>query len=154
MWVGFFLTIYIFLLFLASMCTNCLIFAWYLCLFQFPNDPAWRHQQLDAILAKTATNPTGCKVWLGSPQCKYGKIRYKLPGDTNAKPLYIHRLSYMLYMDNFDLPKDGEISHRCHTPKCICPHHMVLEDHETNQERITSRQQGICTKNLSPHCIF
>lgn len=75
------------------------------------------------LLNKVMMEPnTGCWLWIGSTNNKYGKINKRLA----------HRVSYETFVG--PLIKDLFVCHKCDTPLCINPHHLFLGTRSENQK--------------------
>lgn len=101
----------------------------------------------------------GCILWEGAKYSSgYGRIRNTFPGPPNE--IHVHRLMYMASIKSSTLEKVDEaghvldVSHICHCKSCVKPEHLVLENHETNMERMHCISQGVCTRNHLPHCLL
>lgn len=84
--------------------------------------------------AKVDTNPTptGCWLWIGAKfACGYGQLRIQ------GKLRYAHRLAYELKYGSL-LP-GFEVCHRCDTPLCVNPAHLVLGTHADNMHDMVAK---------------
>ena len=109
--------------------------------------------QLQTLLQKCNKNyDTGCLLWPGNVN-SYGRIRFSIQGQP-ARRYYVHRLIYM-FTTRMDLSDEGvELSHLCHTPRCVRYDHIVPEPHSTNMERLHCKKQGHCIGSHEPKCLL
>lgn len=105
------------------------------------------------LLKNTGLTEKGCIVWYGCGDARYGRKYFKFPGQAPTY-MYTHRLSYLLHNRLESLPPHVDISHRCHTPRCVRADHLVAEPHGVNMDRNTCHLQNKCTKNHYPPCIL
>ena len=111
------------------------------------------------------TGPHGCTLWQGyicvkAGKYQYGKVRNPFPG--GPRRMYVHKLVYYLHVGEnpadqaarTDTGSPCEISHLCHQSLCTNFQHLCRESHHVNQERIHCKNQGLCSKCHSPHCLL
>ena len=68
----------------------------------------------------------GCWIWMGATtSAGYGEI------SVNRRPVLVHRISWELYHGR-PIPEGMFILHRCDTPPCANPHHLLLGTHQDN----------------------
>lgn len=118
----------------------------------------WFKRVSQKLTENSQRTPEGCLVWLKGPSPethRYGRVRTKLPVlGSKSQVFYVHRLSYMVAHRLLELPPDLEVSHLCHSARCVEAGHLCLESHSTNQDRVTCHLQGMCTKSHNPHCVI
>lgn len=68
---------------------------------------------------------SGCWIWMGACQRRYGKFRLNGNGNMRA-----HRASWVMYRG--DIPKGQDVLHRCDVPLCVNPDHLFLGNQSTN----------------------
>lgn len=97
----------------------------------------WIQSQKERLLSNSSVQgPHSCYVcYLGGGNQTYPTMSVSYPWKPGRKTVLCHRLTYMLYTNNFDLPKGMEISHRCHEKHCVNPEHLSLEPHGVNMDR-------------------
>ena len=139
---------------LKQKCQRCLL-CFLFCFYDFlqVNIDLWRQQELTKLLNECDRQENGCILWLKGSGI-YGRKSIRYPNSGASTREYVHRLSYKLSNHVFELPKNVEVSHLCHTHRCVQPSHLTLESHETNQERIHCVQQHFCTNSHFPPCKF
>ena len=119
----------------------------------------WRQRQIVALHRGAGGNSLGCVLWAGGPysgECVYGQKRWQPPG-AKSRVEYTHRIAYMLSRGVYDLPGKDEqvdVSHICHTPRCILANHLVLEAHTINMERRACEMAKKCSGQHEPQCLF
>jgi len=101
--------------------------------------------------------PSGCRLWQGarkSGSTHYGMIKAKFP-DTQWRTLHVHRLRYLVHVEQLKLPHGLEVSHLCHEPLCVAPEHLTLESHSVNgQRQACAARSKCCGHDNVPNCIF
>ena len=92
-----------------------------------------------------------CKIWTGTSTSngKYGVINCKFPGARGWQKIHIHRLAYMIAVQNFNL-EGFDVSHLCHNTKCVNIGHLSLEPHGFNNARMTCVSTGKCLGHPDP----
>ena len=82
-----------------------------------------------------------CWLWLDRPNADgYGAIRITHEG--RCRSMQIHRVFYTLEFGLF--PDDQVIRHRCDTPACIRPDHLIAGNHADNvRDRV---ERGRCAR--------
>lgn len=107
-------------------------------------------------------NSPHCLCWMGANDKKgYGILSVVWP-DGKRRHMRVHRAAFMAHfhlLPNQTVHKSvsGEqldVSHRCHSPKCVEPGHLILEEHSVNNSRKVCHSQGFCSEAHSPNCIF
>lgn len=108
-------------------------------------------------------NGKGCIEWTGA---KKGRTGYGLQivqwPDLGEKREPAHRVAMCIAtrqtrkeLPDCDINNNKlECSHICHTKLCVNFQHIVREAHTVNLERIHCKNQGLCTRNHTPHCII
>lgn len=101
------------------------------------------------------TSGLGCWLWQGGCKFKsqYGVIKITPPGH-KAMVKTVHRVKYMCANRNLDIPRQMDVSHLCHNPKCVRLGHLSLEPHNVNMTRLECKNLGFCIKNHDPPCLF
>lgn len=105
------------------------------------------------IHAKTLpTNQLGCRLWTGCTKTSrglcYGMIRLKYPGPNSYSRVYhVHRAIYMLEHEEYDIPRNLDVSHLCHNSLCCTIGHLSLEPREVNNDRKR------CKSVIPAHCL-
>jgi len=102
-----------------------------------------------------------CAEWQGAKTKHggYGRVVVQLPS-VEKKEFRAHRLQYMTSHKIFDIPSHDEhgskveISHICHKVDCVNPAHLVLEPHAVNMERLACKNDRVCSKKHTPHCLL
>ena len=95
-----------------------------------------------------------CWEWTGArrnPDGKYGRMRVRFNGV--SRTIGAHRVSYMAF-NRVILDSSEEVSHICHQPLCVNPHHLSVEDRGTNVDRLTCKERGICTGHRFKGQVF
>ena len=98
-------------------------------------------------------NSIACKLWNRSKDLKSGGLEYGIvyirpPQDSKKRKRYTHRLALMVHFNCSQLPKGLEASHLCHNSLCINPHHITLEPHAINNQRIHCKLFHHCTGHV------
>lgn len=90
-------------------------------------------QQLkDFLASRIIKNTNGC--WTCGKGNGYARLTF------NGKSYSAHRLSYVLYNG---IPPTGRIiRHRCDTPSCIRPGHLLAGTHKENSNDMIQRARG------------
>jgi hypothetical protein len=99
---------------------------------------------LEKILAKVEVNETGCWIWKGwvNPQWGYGFMCFR------NKSWRVHCLMWTI--GNGEIPKGMVIRHRCDTPACCNPAHLLIGTHKDNvHDRM---RRGRDHKSNLTHC--
>ena len=104
-------------------------------------------------LHNTGVSPKGCVVRLEEQRSRYIQTTCAFPGQPRMT-FYAHRLVYQLQNQLLSLPIHLEVSHLCHNTKCVRIDHLNLETKEVNDDRRHCKNQGVCTRDHLPHCIF
>lgn len=107
----------------------------------------WQNAILVERLARNAMRlSTGCIVW--DANCTvdgYGRISLWMPAIGAKQNHYLHRVAWALAHGR-DIPHFKEVAHKCNTPPCFNPLHLVLERMEKNRRDSmynTLRKRGI-----------
>ena len=104
---------------------------------------------------KTVLGANGeCRIWTGTVKsnAKYGVLNIDLkdyPVGIGRTVIHVHRLAYIISHRLVKFP-DGDVSHLCHNTKCMNVDHMVLEDHITNNSRLSCISCGRCLGHPGP----
>lgn len=130
------------------------------------NKTAFRLKIMDIILngSDTSGGYYACMPWQKCPNKGYGHMSYTyyirdfdgtiVPDKGYTAP---HRLMFAVVYDLLYLldpiNKYKAVSHVCHTPKCVNPLHLEMEDKKTNDSRTVCKNQGHCTSH-EPQCIL
>lgn len=88
------------------------------------------------IRLKSATNTSGCWVWMGwLDKDGYGSTR------VDGKAIKAHRASYIAY--HGEIPSEMCVCHKCDTPSCVNPDHLFLGSQLDNQtDKVNKRRQA------------
>ena len=125
-----------------------------------------RRQEIEKLLANCITNEMGCQLYTGScnpdKMTYYAYTRIWYPSSRNggvmkSYRLGVHRHMYILSNDLLpcDLHSTDQISHLCHSIRCLTKTHLHLEDVHTNNERKSCKLSGRCNGHQNaPNCIF
>lgn len=81
---------------------------------------------------------TGCWVWKGGKSHGYGQVR--IHSIFGSRPLYAHRLSYLL--SRGQSPDGKEICHTCDNPACINPHHLFIGTQSDNMKDMANKMRS------------
>jgi len=104
-------------------------------------------QELDRFFQKVVipTDPDDCWLWIGARSGGgYGYLY-----DSSAKKIRrAHRIAYRLF--NGEVPVGLELDHRCNTPACVNPTHLIATTHRANILRSDAPQAQNARKT---HCI-
>lgn len=108
----------------------------------------WIEAQKQRLLANSELyGPRGCLLCkLGGERSKYSSLTVTFPWNKKKKTVKSHRFSYMLFVQNFDIPTDMHVSHRCHNNRCVNAEHLSLEPDHVNKDR------QICRGIFPVHC--
>ena len=104
-------------------------------------------------------NSQGCELWTGGKTGGYGRMRVRYP-DGTCRIEYVSRLIYKCQIRSTCTPHADDkgnpldVSHLCHNSLCVVAHHLVLETHDINMERVHCNNQQLCTGNHMPNCIL
>jgi hypothetical protein len=96
---------------------------------------------LERIMRQTQPfGEKGCFCWVGTKtggrkSTVYGKMRFKLPSDSESCYYYVHRLCYMAVNKIYKIPNELHVSHLCHFSLCVNPEHLSLEPPQVNVDR-------------------
>ena len=87
----------------------------------------------------TLNSSTGCIIWNGNIRktAGYGLITFK------GERWVAHRLSYFLYIDDFETAKYETIHHKCAVKSCINPLHLEAATRRENTAEMFERQAYI-----------
>lgn len=83
----------------------------------------------------------GCWIWI-PPMSKRGYGQLKADG----KVWRVHRLSYELYVGA--IPNGLVVRHRCDTPSCVNPDHLILGTQADNMRDMAERGRGWWQKSI------
>ena len=73
---------------------------------------------VERIFRRTITSDTGCKLWQGGTDSRgYGMIHFE------GRAHYTHRLVYSAL--NGELKSTEVVRHKCDTPRCCEPSHLI-----------------------------
>ena len=102
----------------------------------------WISLQKQRLFENSETNDDSdcilCK--LGGETARYSTLSVTFPWIKLKKTIYAHRLIYMLNTKQFELPKDMQVSHKCHNRRCINMQHLSLEPQYVNRDREQCRE--------------
>lgn len=109
----------------------------------------------EKISDKSVVAPNGdCVLWTSttSKDGKYGVLSYKHPTENKWKKITVHRLAYMLSINNLNIDPNLDCSHLCHNSLCVNVEHLSLESKPINNNRNTCLRRGFCQnhENLPP----
>ena len=95
---------------------------------------------------------TGCLFWHGGFARGYARLKLTVEGwGAGYQP--VHRLVYVL-AGKTEIDQH-EMSHLCHTKKCIKLSHLSNEPKHVNQQRNTCNHEKVCFGHGDlPECIF
>lgn len=84
---------------------------------------------------------TGCWNWTRfiHPKTRHGMMGIKY--HDRAIMTYVHRVSYMLHIGD---PKDMDVTHRCHNPRCCNPEHLEA----MTRSEASKRKKGTSKKRV------
>ena len=86
----------------------------------------------------------GCWIWLGAKLKEgYGIIHYK------GKLIGAHRASYELYVG--EIPDGLIVRHKCDTPSCVNPDHLVIGTHKENAKDRGERGRASIRRGSKNH---
>jgi hypothetical protein len=74
---------------------------------------------------------TGCWIWTGSTRPNAKGVLYPRHTDDKGKSVSAHRFSHQHYKGDV---KGKFVCHKCDTPLCVNPDHLVAENHAWNME--------------------
>lgn len=81
---------------------------------------------------------TGCWLWKGGSAfggSRYGDYVLKYQGW--SKPIKVHRLAHILWIG--PIPTGHQVRHRCDTPRCINPDHLLTGTAKDNSDDKVAR---------------
>jgi hypothetical protein len=86
----------------------------------------------------------GCWLWTrGTDKCGYGKTY------VNGRHIGAHRASYLAYSG--PIPVGQEVRHKCDTPLCVNPDHLLLGTHKDNSlDRVKRLRSARLEGRLNP----
>ena len=90
---------------------------------------------------------SGCWLWTGGCTSRYGLFwpGYELNG---GKQMAAHRYSF--YLENGILPaSDTHILHKCDTPLCVNPAHLVAGNHADNMRDKAKKNRVVAPTKIS-----
>ena len=79
------------------------------------------------FLNQKVEDDNGCWNWTGVLNGGYGHVSIK------ANRILAHRYSLQLHLKR-PIPKDIEVRHMCHNPRCFNPEHLVEGTHAENMK--------------------
>lgn len=88
---------------------------------------------------------SGCWIWIKSTTFGYGQLAH------NGKGGRAHRVSYMLHTGH-DIPKGMVVRHKCDTPSCVNPDHLVLGTMKDNTHDAIRRGRFSVGQRHSERC--
>lgn len=92
-------------------------------------------------------NLNECWNWTGAKRTKYGSIKYK------GKLIDAHRLSYMIYYNNYNINSTDFVCHKCDNPSCVNPNHLFLGSHSDNMKDAYLKGRIIIPQNIKQQFI-
>jgi hypothetical protein len=95
---------------------------------------------------------SGCWIWTGTGDA-YGYGHFGIAHSRSAKA---HRVAYNLYCG--EIPDGKVVRHKCDTPACVNPQHLVLGSHADNsRDRSERMRTAVGTQNgkskLTPELV-
>jgi hypothetical protein len=121
-------------------------------------------KKLNKLLAKGDRLGTiGCLEYrLGKTKGNYGRYHMCYPNLTPEHPPFraqmtASRAVYILHERRPDMIAEtgtGQVSHRCHNPKCMEFKHLTLETQELNEKRKGCKGKPPKCHGCEPPCIF
>lgn len=88
-------------------------------------------------------NIEDCWEWFGRARSKFGYGRIKFEN----KIVSTHRLSWMMFNNNYEITSKDFVCHKCDNPKCVNPHHLFLGDDSINMKDAVSKNRVKPPKN-------
>lgn len=86
-----------------------------------------------------------CMIWQRALKPSgYGIIRYSSPVTNRWHTVNAHRLSYIVFKENF-IEDHLHVSHLCHNKKCILVTHLSAEPPSVNADRCRCLNRHVCT---------
>jgi hypothetical protein len=107
-----------------------------------------RWADVDHFLKRVEFEPmSGCWIWTGWRLPKgYGLINLPRANGIQRRFVYAHRLSYRLFKGEF--PSDRLVLHKCDTPPCVNPDHLILgTDSDNKQDAVAKGRAYAGEKN-------
>lgn len=118
-----------------------------------PNVDGWFVEMKDKLDNNSHIMANGCRIWQGGPKAgSYGQIFARLPMERSKKTQWVHRVAWMVANRAIKVPDGTEVSHLCHTGRCVEASHLLVEAHVLNQDRKSCKGRD-CIKTHKPYCI-
>ena len=114
----------------------------------------WIETQKHRLFTNSSVQgPHNCWICkLGGLNKPYSTLTVKFPWVPSKKTMNSHRFAYMIDKKIFELPKELEISHRCHNKRCVNPEHLSCEPDVVNKDRQICR--GIFPTRCKTHAPY
>ena len=121
---------------------------------------SWFEEQKQFLMHNSdLLHNTHCRLFThSSTSSKYIQTTVLMPGAARKTRIYVHRLSYIVHSQNFDIfKKNMLISHVCLNTFCINFEHLSYEPQAINNSR--QRCKSLYPKHCQGHdpypdCIF
>lgn len=82
----------------------------------------------ERLLKRGERQQNGCLYWIGIFNRGYGSTSFK------SKPIYVHRLSWLIKQNMTEFPVGLVVRHLCNNSKCFEPSHLQLGTHYDNED--------------------